>query len=211
MLVRTLALSLSAATPLCAAGNFNLGFDSGRIGPTMKHQLGNLTLECAQGNIVEQSDCQAVINAANAQLMPGGGVAGAIHNAAGPELARECQALAPIQPGQAVISLAHNLPNDYVIHCLGPVYGVDKAEAALLANCYRNALQLCDEKYITSLASCALSTGIFDYPLEDAARIALQTMLDYAPQISALRLVRFVLYSEHDLQVHQNVLQELIR
>ncbi len=210
MVVPARMLTYPAATSLCAAGNFHLGFDSGRIGPPMKHQFGNFTLECVQGDIVEQPDCQAVINAANAELISGGGVAGAIHRAAGPGLEVECRPLAPIKPGDAVITSAHQLPNDYVIHCLGPIYGVDRPEADLLANCYRNALQLCDDKKISSLASCAISTGIFGYPLKEAATIAFETVMHYAPQISALRLVRFVLFSESDLQAHQKVLQNLI-
>lgn len=88
-----------------------------------------ISIECIQGNIVQQPDMEAIVNAANAQLRPGGGVAGAIHKAAGSGLEAECRALAPIRPGQAVISGGHNLPNRYVIHCLGPVYGVDEPTA----------------------------------------------------------------------------------
>ncbi|HZH71122.1 MAG TPA: macro domain-containing protein, partial [Mariniphaga sp.] len=106
----------------------------------MKKQLGSLRLEAVQGDITQQSDITAVVNAANAQLGPGGGVAGAIHKAAGSELATECKKLAPIRPGEAVISGAYNLPNKYIIHALGPVYGMDKPENILLADCYRNAI-----------------------------------------------------------------------
>ncbi|MCF8095488.1 MAG: macro domain-containing protein, partial [Desulfobacteraceae bacterium] len=84
------------------------------------------TIECVQGDIANQPDVDAIVNAANAELRPGGGVAGAIHRAAGPGLEEECRPLAPILPGQAVITGAHNLPNSHVIHCLGPVYGIDK-------------------------------------------------------------------------------------
>lgn len=88
--------------------------------------ISGATIQCRRGNIVDQPDVDAIINAANAQLRPGGGVAGAIHRAAGPGLDRECRPLSPIQPGQAVITGAHSLPNQYVIHCLGPVYGRDE-------------------------------------------------------------------------------------
>ncbi|MFO7995007.1 MAG: macro domain-containing protein, partial [Marinobacter sp.] len=89
-------------------------------------ELHGKTVECVRGDITRQDDIQAVVNAANAQLMPGGGVAGALHSAAGPGLAEECRPMAPIRPGEAVITGAHNLPNRFVIHCLGPVYGVDE-------------------------------------------------------------------------------------
>jgi len=91
------------------------------------------TLEVVQGDIVNQADLEAIVNAANAQLTMGGGVAGAIHAAAGPELEEECQEKAPIEPGEAVITRAYQLPNNYVIHVLGPRYGKDKPEAKLLA------------------------------------------------------------------------------
>ncbi|CAN0229748.1 unnamed protein product, partial [Chrysoparadoxa australica] len=119
----------------------------------------------------------AVVNAANAQLMIGGGVAGAIHRAAGKGLAEECAPLAPIAPGEAVITSGHNLPNPYVIHCLGPVYGRDEPADRLLADCYRNALRLAEENELKSLAFPAISTGAFGYPLRAATEIAVATVL----------------------------------
>ena len=103
-------------------------------------RLNGITLECVQGDIADQADMEAIVNAANAQLLPGGGVAGAIHRAAGPGLEKECRPLAPIQPGEAVITGGQNLPNKHVIHCLGPIYGKDAPADLLLANCYRHAL-----------------------------------------------------------------------
>ena len=117
-------------------------------------------VECIRGNIAEQQDMDVIVNAANAELLPGSGVAGAIHSAAGPGLAEECRALAPIRPGQAVISSAHELPNQHVIHCLGPVYGVDEPSDRLLAECFRNALLLADRHKLTSIAFPAISTGV---------------------------------------------------
>lgn len=93
-----------------------------------------VTVECRQGDIAAQPDMHAIVNAANAVLRIGGGVAGAIHSAAGRGLEQECRPLAPIRPGQAVITSAHNLPNKYVIHCLGPVYGIDEPADELLAS-----------------------------------------------------------------------------
>lgn len=176
----------------------------------MKHQIGQLTLECVQGDIAAQDDCDAVVNAANSQLMSGGGVAGAIHRAAGPGLAQECVPLAPIGVGEAVITGGHNLPNQYVIHCLGPVYGEDQPEAALLASCYRDALRLAEEKGIKSIAFPAISTGVFGYPLEDAATIAFETILAAAADLNSVQRIRFVLYTEKNLKIHEQMLGRLI-
>jgi O-acetyl-ADP-ribose deacetylase len=174
-----------------------------------RQTLDGVTLECAQGNIANQPDVEAVVNAANAQLRPGGGVAGAIHRAAGPGLEQECRPLVPIRPGQAVITGAHNLPNHYVIHCLGPVFGVDEPSDALLASCYRNALQLAEQNAIRSIAFPALSTGAFGYPMGPAARVAFITVFDSLPRLSSVKLIRFVLFRDADLRLHERILEEL--
>ncbi|HEY8532153.1 MAG TPA: macro domain-containing protein [Limnochorda sp.] len=171
--------------------------------------ISGCTIECVEGDITAQPDLEAIVNAANAQLMPGGGVAGAIHRAAGPGLAEECRPLAPIRPGEAVITGGHRLPNRYVIHCLGPVYGVDEPAAELLASCYRNALRLAEERGIASVGFPAISTGIFGYPVEEAARVALRTVAEAAPGLKSVRLVRFVLWGEAAYRVHAAVLDEL--
>ncbi len=168
-----------------------------------------VTIETVQGDITRQPDCEAIVNAANAELRTGGGVAGAIHRVAGPELEHECRPLAPIQPGEAVMTAGHRLPNAHVIHCLGPVYGLDKPEAKLLGDCYRNALRLADERGLASVAFPALSTGAFGYPMEEAAHVALQTVLETTPELHNVQLVRFVLFGERDLQAHDNALSAL--
>ncbi|MFE8072292.1 macro domain-containing protein [Marinobacteraceae bacterium S3BR75-40.1] len=165
--------------------------------------MAEITIECLQGDITQQDDVAAVVNAANAQLMPGGGVAGAIHRAAGAALAEECEPLAPIQPGQAVMTRGHGLPNPYVIHCLGPVYGRDEPSDKLLASCYRNALILAEDRQIGSVAFPALSTGAFGYPMEEAAEVAMQAIKDTLPELDSVRLVRFVLPSAKALETHQ--------
>lgn len=175
----------------------------------MQREVAGVTIECVQGDIASQADMTAVVNAANAQLTIGGGVAGAIHRAAGPGLAEECRPLAPIEPGEAVITGAHNLPNEYVIHCLGPVYGRDKPEDELLASCYRNAMQLAEENDIDSVAFPAISTGAFGYPLEPATEIALGTVLEMASELESVTTIRFVLYGARDLEVHEEVLARL--
>lgn len=174
----------------------------------MKRTFGAVTVECVRGDITSQDDVDAVVNAANAQLGPGGGVAGAIHRAAGPGLAEEARPLGPIEPGEAVITGAHGLPNRHVIHTLGPVYGQDRPEAELLAGCYRNSLALAEENGIESIAFPAVSTGIFGYPVAAAARVALGAVRDEADSLDIVRLVRFVLHSASDLETHEKVLSE---
>ncbi|WP_218120331.1 macro domain-containing protein [Nitrosomonas sp. Nm132] len=161
-----------------------------------------------QGNIAVQPDMEAIVNAANAMLQTGGGVAGAIHRGAGPGLEEECRKLAPIQPGQAVITGAHHLPNRHVIHCLGPVYGVDEPSDQLLSLCYRNALQLAEYHGIRSIAFPAISTGAFGYPLEPAVRIALKVIFDRLPNFLTVKHIRFVLFSNADQQLYEQVLGE---
>jgi O-acetyl-ADP-ribose deacetylase len=175
----------------------------------MRREFGAVTVECIQGDITSQQDVDAVVNAANARLAPGGGVAGAIHRAAGPDLAEEAVPLGPIEPGEAVITGAHGLPNRYVIHTLGPVYGQDRPEAELLARCYRNSLALAEDNGVESIAFPAISTGIFGYPAEEAAEVALQTVREEVEEFERVRLVRFVLFGEKDLEVHEMALSGL--
>jgi O-acetyl-ADP-ribose deacetylase (regulator of RNase III) len=176
----------------------------------MRRQFGAATVECIRGDITSQEDVEAVVNAANARLEPGGGVAGAIHRASGPDLAKEAVPLGPIEPGEAVITGAHRLPNRYVIHTLGPVYGQDRPEAELLAGCYRNSLGLAEDNGIESIAFPAISTGIFGYPVEDAAKVALQTVREETERLERVHLVRFVLFGKRDLEVHERVLSGLL-
>jgi len=175
----------------------------------MYHIVNSVRIELTQGDIASQKDMTAIVNAANAELRIGGGVAGAIHRAAGPELETECRPLAPIRPGEAVITGGHNLPNKYVIHCLGPVYGIDKPEDTLLANCYRNALKIAEENSIDSIASPAISTGAFGYPLQPAAEIAMKTVTNEASKLKSVKTIRFVLFSKEDFDVHTAVLQQI--
>ena len=135
-------------------------------------------------------------------------MAGAIHRAAGPRLAEEAMPLGPISPGEAVVTGAHGLPNRFVIHTLGPVYGRDRPEAELLARCYRNALALAEENGVSSVAFPAISTGAFEYPVGEAADVALRTVRDASEGLRAVRLVRFVLFSERDLRAHESALSE---
>ena|SRR6056297_478826 len=176
----------------------------------MKKEISGIMVECLIGDIASQGDMNAVVNAANAQLRIGGGVAGALHRAAGPGLEEECRPLAPIKPGEAVITGAHNLPNRFVIHCLGPVYGMDKPEDVLLADCYKNALKLAEEHRINSIAFPAISTGAFGYPLKDATEIAFRTIKETIPGLRHVRHIRFVLHDQSALNIHEQYLEKII-
>jgi O-acetyl-ADP-ribose deacetylase len=176
----------------------------------VRREVHGVTVECVRGDITAQDDVAAVVNAANAGLRSGGGVAGAIHRAAGPGLEEEARPLAPIEPGEAVITGGHDLPNRHVIHTLGPVYGQDRPEAELLATCYRNSLALAEENGIDSIAFPAISTGVFGYPVEEAAEVSLQTVVEEAERLEHVRLIRFVLYGEEDYEVHEKVLSEIL-
>lgn len=172
----------------------------------MYHIVSGVRIELTQGDIASQKDITAVVNAANAELRIGGGVAGAIHRAAGPGLEVACRPLAPIRPGEAVITGGYNLPNKHVIHCLGPIYGIDKPEDQLLTKCYRNALKLAEENKIDSIAFPAVSTGAFGYPLQSAAEIALKTVIYEAHNLKSVNTIRFVLYGKKDYDIHADVL-----
>ena len=169
--------------------------------------MSNTRIETTLGDITEQPDLTAIVNAANARLEIGGGVAGAIHSKGDPELEEETRPLAPIEPGEAVITSAPNLPNAYVIHCLGPRHGIDRPEDKLLATCYENALKLASENRVDSIGFPALSTGAFGYPMEEAAEIAIATVRAGLAKSEFPRLLRFVLFDEHALRLYKKILE----
>jgi len=158
----------------------------------LKKTLSGITVDCVKGDIAAQKGYDAVVNAANAWLRPGGGVAGFIHAAAGPGLVEECRPLAPIKPGQAVITSGCNLPNRYVIHCLGPVYGKDEPADQLLADCYRNALKLAEQHKVVSIAFPVISTGAFGYPFKEAVQVILTTLKEMMPHLKSVKRITFV-------------------
>ncbi len=176
----------------------------------MKKMVNGVIVECVKGDITRQKGIDAIVNAANAQLCGGGGVAGAVHRAAGSKMASECATLAPIKPGEAVITAGYGLPNRHVIHCLGPVYGVDEPAATILADCYRSALRIAEQNKISSIAFPAISTGIFGYPIEEASEVAIKTVLSELPGLRQVKRVRFVLYDQKDLTVYSTVLGLLL-
>ncbi|NNE37165.1 MAG: RNase III inhibitor [Gammaproteobacteria bacterium] len=169
----------------------------------------NIILEVVRGDIADQPDIDIIVNAANAQLVTGGGVAGAIHSGAGPGLAEECQHLAPINTGDAVITGAYSLPNKQIIHCLGPVYGIDRPEEKLLASCYRSALNLAESSAASSIAFPAISTGIFGYPFIEALSIELDIIIQFNGYKN-LQIVRLVLWGQDEFDSALNILNEKI-
>ena len=163
-------------------------------------------IEAITGDIANQPDLDAVVNAANAELMPGGGVAGALHRAAGPELAEACRPHAPIAPGEVVVTEAFGLPNHWVIHCLGPRYGIDDPPDRLLHDCYRKTLEHAEAYRMASVGFPALSTGAFGYPFGDAAAVAVDAIestlarLEVPPEV-----IRFVFFSVRDQEQFEAV------
>ena len=174
----------------------------------MKIALGKSALEIIQGDIASQ-DTQAVVNAANQQLAPGGGVAGVIHKAAGPGLWKECRKLGGCATGQARLTKGYGLPNEYVIHTVGPVYSGKARDAELLSSCYRESIKLAAENNITSISFPALSTGVFGYPLDEAASVALCAIVTALEKYSQVELVRMVLYDEAALTAHLKAVKKL--
>lgn len=175
----------------------------------MKVKIHNIELEAEQGDIADQPGMEAVVNAANAQLKTGGGVAGAIHSAAGPLLYEECKFLAPIKPGEAVITGAYELPNKHIIHCLGPVYGRDEPSGRLLEICYTSCLRLAEENNISSIAFPAISTGAFGYPFEEAMEITFKTILKEVGRLRQVQNIKFVLHSQEDFNRYKEKLEAL--
>ncbi len=167
-------------------------------------------IEVVVGDLVDQPDLDAIVNAANPQLAPGGGVAGAVHRAAGPGLAAECRPLGPIVTGSCVLTGGHDLPNAHVVHCVGPVYDRDEHAAELLTACYRQALALADQADLESIGFPALSTGIYGYPVAEAAEVALTALVEVARAgLRSVRLVRLVLFDEETWRTHVAVLDRL--
>lgn len=163
-------------------------------------QVHQTRIELVEGDITKQAT-DAIVNAANSSLLGGGGVDGAIHRAAGPKLLEETRTLGGCETGNAKISGGYNLPARYVIHAVGPVYrSRDPQVPLLLASAYRRCLEIAQEYNLESIAFPAISTGIYGYPVSEAASIALSTVIDFVKQHDGIKQVNFVLFSRGVLE-----------
>jgi O-acetyl-ADP-ribose deacetylase (regulator of RNase III) len=151
-------------------------------------------------------DTDAIVNAANASLLGGGGVDGAIHRAAGPGLLAECRTLGGCPTGEARLTKGYNLKAPYVIHTVGPIYSGSADDPVLLRKCYTNSLALCVAHGIRRVAFPAISCGVYGYPVSDAAEIAVGTCLDFLKNHPELEKIIFVLFSEEFLDIYRDIL-----
>ncbi len=168
-------------------------------------------IRLVKGDITKITDVEAIVNAANRSLLGGGGVDGAIHRAAGPKLLEECRGLHGCETGEAKITGAYNLPCKYVIHTVGPIWGGGKRnEEKLLANCYRNSLQTAVDNKIRTIAFPSISTGVYSYPLEEAAAIAVRTVDRFIKDHPGeLDLVEWVLFDHRTYDAYEKALEQL--
>src|ERR1700750_22382 len=162
-------------------------------------------IEIIRGDITK-IEVDAIVNAANTMLLGGGGVDGAIHRAAGPELIAECRTLGGCEPGQAKITGAYGLPAGFVIHTVGPIWhGGKHNEERTLADCYRNSLKLAAENEIKTIAFPAISCGAYGYPIEEAAHIAFKTTLDFLTTNDEIKKVIFVVWGQDIYDVYRQI------
>ena len=163
------------------------------------------SIKTVKGDITKITDVQAIVNAANNSLLGGGGVDGAIHHAAGPELLAECRTLHGCETGEAKITRAYNLPCDYVIHTVGPIwYGGNNDEDKLLASCYYNSLKLAMENDIRTIAFPSISTGVYHFPVERAAKITVDTVHSFLQENpDSFDLVEWVLFNDQAASAYE--------
>lgn len=168
-------------------------------------------IKTVRGDITKIQDVQAIVNAANSSLLGGGGVDGAIHRAAGPELLFECRKLGGCKTGQAKLTKGYNLPCDYIIHTVGPVWnGGKKNEEELLASCYYNSMQLALDNKIRTIAFPSISTGIYHFPVELAAKIAVRTVAEFLRENGdKFDLAEWVLFDENTERAYQTEVEKL--
>ena len=156
---------------------------------------------------ITRLELDAIVNAADTSLLGGGGVDGAIHRAAGPELVDECRALGGCSTGEAKITKGYGLPADWVIHTVGPVWHGGKAdEDQLLADCYRNSLELARQHQIRSIAFPSISTGAYRFPFELAAKIAIETVVDFLEADEEIRKIVFCCFAEDAARTYRSIL-----
>jgi O-acetyl-ADP-ribose deacetylase (regulator of RNase III) len=175
--------------------------------------IGTSRLEIRRGDVTALGrHVGAIVNAANESLLPGGGVCGAIHARGGPDIAAECLEIGKIETGQAVATTAGRLLADVVIHAVGPVWqGGGRGEDRLLASAYRCSLEIAAQRRLQSIAFPSISTGIYGFPVERAAAVAVDTVADFLREDSTVEEVILVLFSDADYQIYSNALDRLER
>jgi O-acetyl-ADP-ribose deacetylase (regulator of RNase III) len=178
------------------------------------YNINDATISIIQGDITRQAT-DAIVNAANSSLMGGGGVDGAIHRAGGPSILEECIKIVDRQgrlpAGQAVMTTAGNMKAGYVIHTVGPIWqGGRQGEAEILASAYRESLKAASDGNLSSVSFPSVSTGAYGYPVEPAARIALNAVKDFLSKVSPIKEVVFVLYDSRTFDAYALALQDII-
>lgn len=176
----------------------------------MEIQINETTIVIVCGDITKETT-DAIVNAANEYLAGGGGVDGAIHSAGGPAIMAECRKIGGCPTGQSVITTAGRLTAKYVIHTVGPIYsGGNKGEADLLQNAYVNSLKLAREKGLQSISFPAISCGVYGYPVEEAARLAIKMCIEFARENSAIKLIRHILFNRKIYDVFSAEFKKLV-
>lgn len=173
------------------------------------HTINSVMLALVQGDITKVP-ADAIVNAANSHLAGGSGVDGAIHGAAGPGIMKECRKIGGCPTGSAVATSAGNLPAKYVFHAVGPVYNGKEKDAELLASAYKRCLELAEKHKIESISFPSLSTGVYGYPLDEAAPIALRTIIEHIQQPTCLKQVTMVLYGSGAYRAYEQALDTLL-
>lgn len=165
-------------------------------------------IEIVQGDITKL-EVDAIVNAGNTSLLGGGGVDGAIHRAAGPKLLAECKTLGGCKTGEAKITKGYNLPTKFVIHTVGPVWrGGDNKEDEFLASCYNNSLQIAIKFKINSIAFPSISTGVYSFPFERAAKIAIKVVTEFLEKNKSIEKVVFVCFGNDSFEIYQRVIKQ---
>ena len=165
-------------------------------------------IEIMQGDITTLQ-VDAIVNAANSSILGGGGVDGAIHRAAGPELLAECRTIGGCPTGEARITNGYDLPARHVIHTVGPIYSGKPEDSHLLCRCYRNCLQLAVQNNINSIAFPAISCGVYGYPVDAACKIAVDTTCSFLQEDRSLKKVIFILFSAANFEIYKDYLDKL--